>query len=458
MKPSPTRAFLLAPFALVSAAHATDWIVDDNGGPGVHFTTIQAAIDASQPGDHVRVRSGVYAGFIVDGKWLVVAEEPGAETLITGRVIVRNVPVAGGVQCIGLRLEPTTNPGGSSLHIGPSIGPVTISRCTIRGWSSTVPSTAVSVTSAERVLLHECSSIAGNASAVLSNSAGAPGIEVAASYVEIHGGSATGGRGGSTWSGSDNDDLFDGTIGGPGLRVSSGSTHAERTSFIGGRGGDSSSHLFDIRCAGDGGSGVQIWGGTFAHYLSSFTAGAGGYDQSNWACDGAPGELIYPVGAATEPGRTPICFGLFDVCPCGNEGHGSAGCDNSFGHGGARLDVLGSASLANDTLTLDVEGLGPTAPALFFQGTALQSAGLGAAFGDGLRCAAGAVIRLGSRDASGGAAQFGSATGDVPISVRGQIPAPGTTRVYQVWYRNSAAFCTASTSNLSNGFEVRWDA
>ena len=45
--------------------------------------------------------------------------------------------------------------------------------------------------------------------------------------------------------------------------------------------------------------------------------------------------------------------------------------------------------------------------------------------------------------------------GDAPISVRGQVTSPGA-RYYQVWYRNAAAFCTAATFNLTNGYEVTW--
>jgi hypothetical protein len=40
--------------------------------------------------------------------------------------------------------------------------------------------------------------------------------------------------------------------------------------------------------------------------------------------------------------------------------------------------------------------------------------------------------------------------------VRGLIPLAGGTREYQCWYRNAAAFCTASTFNLTNGLEILW--
>ncbi len=32
----------------------------------------------------------------------------------------------------------------------------------------------------------------------------------------------------------------------------------------------------------------------------------------------------------------------------------------------------------------------------------------------------------------------------------------GGNRTYQTWYRNAAAFCTASTFNLTNGTAIAW--
>jgi hypothetical protein len=143
-------------------------------------------------------------------------------------------------------------------------------------------------------------------------------------------------------------------------------------------------------------------------------------------------------------------------CPCtaGAAGHG---CENSFGTGGAVLSASGSANLANDTLVLTASGLPATAAALFFQGTSSIGGGLGSSFGDGIRCAGGSIVRLGTKTASGGTVSFGHGVGSDPnISVKGQVPAGGVTRYYQAWYRNAAAYCTPATFNLTNGLAIGW--
>jgi hypothetical protein len=95
-----------------------------------------------------------------------------------------------------------------------------------------------------------------------------------------------------------------------------------------------------------------------------------------------------------------------------------------------------------------------TVSALYFQGTNQAAAGAGTVFGDGLRCAAGTVIRLGTKTAAGGVTTYPGA-GDASVSVRGAITV-GATRSYQVWYRNAAAFCSAETFNLTNGVLATW--
>ena len=151
---------------------------------------------------------------------------------------------------------------------------------------------------------------------------------------------------------------------------------------------------------------------------------------------------------AYEPYST-YCDGPTLACPCGNFGSAGNGCANSVNAAGAHLAASGVASLANDTLLLAASGT-PNSNALYFQGTT-QSA---SAFGDGVRCAAGTIIRLGAKASIAGSSNYPGA-GEQPVSVRGAVPA-GAVRHYQVWYRNAAAFCTPSTFNLTNGVSVNW--
>jgi hypothetical protein len=141
------------------------------------------------------------------------------------------------------------------------------------------------------------------------------------------------------------------------------------------------------------------------------------------------------------------------ACPCANSGAAGNGCASSVNAGGAHLSGSGSASVATDTMVLSGSGM-PNSSALYFQGTLQLAGGAGVAFGDGLRCVAGTIIRLGTKTNAAGASTYPS-FGDLPISVKGANSA-GAVRDYQCWYRNAAAFCTVSTFNLTNAVEVTW--
>jgi hypothetical protein len=181
----------------------------------------------------------------------------------------------------------------------------------------------------------------------------------------------------------------------------------------------------------------------------------------SWAIQGG-GMLIevFPSDIVVElvETGTPFCFGdgAGMTCPCGNNSAvgANAGCLHSLGSAGT-LRGTGLASIANDSLTLRGT-LMPNSSALYFQGTTQLNGGNGIAFGDGLRCAAGSVIRLGTKTNVSGASQYPVA-GDPSVSVRGGVVAPATHH-YQVWYRNAATFCTSSTFNLTNGLTIVWGA
>jgi hypothetical protein len=163
--------------------------------------------------------------------------------------------------------------------------------------------------------------------------------------------------------------------------------------------------------------------------------------------------LLHVAGNAMS--GTPFCFGdgTGNACPCANFGAAGNGCASSVSASGARLSSTGQASLSADTLVLSGT-LMPESFALYFQGTAQVAGGLGAVFGDGLRCAGGSIVRLRTVANVAGASQF-PAAGDPSLSVRGGVAAPGT-RTYQIWYRNAAPFCSPLTFNLTNALEVTW--
>jgi len=152
---------------------------------------------------------------------------------------------------------------------------------------------------------------------------------------------------------------------------------------------------------------------------------------------------------------TPFCFGdgSGTACPCANSGAAGNGCASSLFANGANLAATGNASLSSDTVVLTGTNM-PNSSALYFQGTNQANAGNGSAFGDGKRCAGGSITRLGTKTNAANTSSYPQG-GDLAISVRGAIGAPGT-RTYQAWYRNAAAFCTADTFNLSNGLEIVW--
>jgi Tol biopolymer transport system component len=158
-----------------------------------------------------------------------------------------------------------------------------------------------------------------------------------------------------------------------------------------------------------------------------------------------------------------FCAGVASTCPCANAGLAGAGCENSTHSGGALLRAFGRASLVSDQVTLLATGLPPGSSTFFFQGTTRENGGAGISFGDGLRCAGGAVVRLANYGVVAGTAaigyggQDGLAGGDTtPVHTQGLVPANGGTRTYQAWYRNAAAYCTGAVHNLSNGVEILW--
>jgi hypothetical protein len=183
-------------------------------------------------------------------------------------------------------------------------------------------------------------------------------------------------------------------------------------------------------------------------------------DEPATADTGSGSAPVVDMGAYEV--RSPIvstyCFGdgFGTACPCGNNSAAFAdeGCMNSLGLGG-KLNWSGSARIAGDTFVLN--GVQMTnSSCLYFQGTAQVNLGNGTVFGDGLRCAGGSVLRLGTKFNVAGASLY-PVGADLPVSVKGLVTTAGSVRTYQVWYRNAAAFCAPETFNLTSALQVTWE-
>jgi len=168
---------------------------------------------------------------------------------------------------------------------------------------------------------------------------------------------------------------------------------------------------------------------------------------------GVPG-----FSSACEPG-----VGGVLACPCANPpGAPGRGCDNSAGTGGAQLTASGFAYLSQDTLVLQTSGQLPADLSIVLQGNAEISGGR--VFGQGVRCAGGALKRLYAKTSvSGGIAAPDTAVGDLAVSLRsaqlGDAIQAGESRWYLVYYRDPIVLgaCPAtSTFNATQTGSVLW--
>jgi hypothetical protein len=162
-----------------------------------------------------------------------------------------------------------------------------------------------------------------------------------------------------------------------------------------------------------------------------------------------------------SPTFCPICFGgsAGTPCPCQNNGLPAHGCNNSAATGGAILAASGTTS--PDTVVLTSSGELPSALSIVLQGDSTLSQPV--SFGDGLRCIGGNLLRLYAHNAVSGTVTA-PGPGDPSISTRsaslGDPIAPGSTRSYQVYYRDpNLAFCPAPQGdswNVSSGVSIAW--
>jgi hypothetical protein len=205
-----------------------------------------------------------------------------------------------------------------------------------------------------------------------------------------------------------------------------------------------------------GWTGTFVEGQTYARARFVALGGAFRIDMQGGVVGGFSGFQIVPV----DPPATTFCAsgavpGGFQAAPCpcasGNQGRG---CANSFEPRGAELLGTGNHHVGADTLRLSTSGTSNSV-VTFFQGTTTAASQNGVAFGDGVRCTGGSLVRIAQKLAVGGVASYPEA-GDLPLSQKGLVGPLGGMRTYQVAYRNVASYCTAATINFTNGAVVFW--
>ena len=154
------------------------------------------------------------------------------------------------------------------------------------------------------------------------------------------------------------------------------------------------------------------------------------------------------VNSSSEPGAS-FCDCAGNNSPCNNPAGAGEGCANSTGSG-AKLSATGSANALTDDITFLGSGLAPSKPTLLFYGTSQQNGGLGSPFGDGLRCAGGAIQRLN--------VVFSSPTGESTWGpgLNAGLWSAGDTRQFQIWYRDPQGSPCGSGFNFSNAWTVTY--
>lgn len=258
-------AILLAPPALASEVH----VVDDNGGPGVDFTDLQAAVTAAADRDVLLVKAGGYAPFTISGKGLTVIADNDQPVGVAGQITVENLPAD---RTVVLRGIETTSPSGFGLLVDNCAGAVRIEECKLEGQKTPLTYEAVMLFQGAVILDSDNVAIArsfltggdgSNVGYFGQPHSGASGILAQSSTLSVFDSELVGGTGASCPDG----ESYGGAFGGHGISIWNTALWVSGCKAWGGNGG-SGDEDFDIFIGqicgdgGDGGSGISItsWG------------------------------------------------------------------------------------------------------------------------------------------------------------------------------------------------------
>ncbi|MBI5433203.1 MAG: hypothetical protein HZA52_10270 [Planctomycetes bacterium] len=330
-------AFVLAPLA-----SASTWIVDDDGGIGVHFTSITAAVAAAGPGDVILVRAGSYTGFTLTYGASIVGD-PGA--LITSAVTLSGLPAAPRATLAGLELR--------TLRIESCSTAVTIEDVLV------APLDTQLGTAPAMINVDQCTDVrlrAVDARIVGTSTNGRPALRATQSRVEIVGCTLDGVDGKTC------DWYYAGWAqpGGEGVVVrTSADVHVARSSLSGGYGGDAQAVECQSNHAGDGKPGLRIDAGGSALVsgiaTDSIAGGAQGLSNSCYY-DGHPasGIVVDPAATLRISGAT-VTAAQYVYPSCGGPVPPIVGTITQAVPDDPTLSFIG-AQLPGQTLTFTVTG------------------------------------------------------------------------------------------------------
>jgi hypothetical protein len=252
---SPRSASLVLAMGLatMSTASASGIRIASNP-PSQGFTTMQAAIDAAQEGDVLLVQPGTYGSAVLDGKSLSILAMP-TGTPHMGGLSVINIGSTQKVVVSGLTMDAVTTPG---VSLSNDAGDVRFQNCVFHGGRTAVNGSqgtdyfglpGIDVQSSMRVVLSNCQSTGGNASAYDGDNGqgGGSGILAQGSNVVLYEGTYHGGNG--------SDVTNPGGNGGDACHVNTCGFFASGTTFIGGTAGRSD--YIGCTYGGAGGDGID---------------------------------------------------------------------------------------------------------------------------------------------------------------------------------------------------------
>ncbi|MEM7202726.1 MAG: hypothetical protein AAF628_20835 [Planctomycetota bacterium] len=259
------------------------WIVGTSTCPGVHFTTVQQAVDAATDGDVILVRptTSEDPGFTIDGKSLaIVGDERGAVRVKFASI--RDLAAQQSALLLGL--------SAGQLRVTDNRGAVWIEDCSFAAFGG-----AAVMKQSTDVLMSRCS-ITGGGWSVPGSSPGEVGLSVSTSRVTMVDCTVTGGIGSSGYR------PFGfptpGQPGGDGIHVANGQLILNGTSVTGGLGGWGYPQIFTYCTPGGAGGDAIRHDPLSTIYLvdADVTPGSGG--------PGGPGAL----GPSCPSGRPGIAF------------------------------------------------------------------------------------------------------------------------------------------------------